>query len=141
MPEPKKRAPRKAAPKAAPKAEEESQPQCPVRIGDRALVMVDVFELDGVMYRAPKSPSAALVLTYLRGVRGAHQLKKAAARNAALAEATEAYVIGILGADAWTALGESPLVTIEDVAAVVKKVSEDIGLPAVETFTGAQGNS
>lgn len=132
---------RKAPAKPAVPVEDEAPAVGPVRIGSRKLELVDVFELDGTMYRAPKEPSAALVFEYLFQVQRAQRLKSERARNLALIDAGETYVKAIIGPDAWQALGESPLVTAEDVAAVIDKVSKEIAFPAVDKLTGAAGNS
>lgn len=118
---------------------EEPRPVGPVRIGARPSANIDVFELDGVMYRAPAEPSAALVIEYLRQVRKAQKLK-GAAQTLAQAEALENFVVAILGAEAWQTLGESPDVTVSDVSAVVEKIATEIAFPAVQKFVGASGN-
>lgn len=133
--------PRKRAPKAEEPDEEPARPVGPVRIGGRAPVMVDVFELDGVMYQAAKEPSAMLVYDYLQQLRKAYRLKNAQHRSVAVADASESYIKAILGDEAWQALRESPEVSADDVAAVIDKVGAEIGLPAVEKVTGALGNS
>lgn len=133
---------KRAAPKVAePEEPVEERPAGPVRIGNRAPVMVDIFELDGVMYQAPAEPSAVLVHDYLQQLRKAYRLKNATHRSVAVADASEGYIKAILGEDAWQALRESPQVTADDVAAVINKVSAEIGLPAVEKITGALKNS
>lgn len=133
---------KRAAPKAAdPQETVEERPVGPVRIGNRAPAMVDVFELAGVMYQAPAEPSALLVHDYLQQLRKAYRLKNATHRSSAIADASESYIKAILGDEAWQALRESPLVTATDVAAVIDKIGSEIGLPAVEKVTGALGNS
>lgn len=110
--------PRKATAKApAPETEpaaladlDADGPIEPVRIGKRGRTpnpMVDLFELDGRMYRIPSKPSPALILRFQRDL-----------RKQGRDEAVANLLTTLLGQEALDALAESPEVQEEDVADV-----------------------
>lgn len=105
----------------------------PVRIGKRGRTpnpMVDLFELDGVMYQVPEKPSPVVTLKFLREARD---------RRIGVDKATENLLMALLGRDALDALAESPEVTEEDVADVFKIVGH-IAFGALRRMREAQGN-
>lgn len=79
----------------------------PVKMGKTAREMVDVFELDGKMYRVPKRINPMLTMRWQREARTVGQYA-----------ATENLLLTLLGQDAVDALAESPEVDEEDIAKV-----------------------
>lgn len=112
----------------------------PVRIGKRGRTpnpMVDLFELDGVMYQIPSAPPPILVFRYQQDVLRAMRVKDDKRREAAHYEATTKFLTSLLGQEAMDALAESPDTTEEDIADVFAIVSRiAFGSKVME----AQGN-
>lgn len=84
----------------------------PIQIGKRGRTpnqLVDLFELDGVMYQIPEHPSPMLIFRFMREARD-----KKIGRDVAV----ENLFVALLGKDALDALSESPEVTAEDIADV-----------------------
>lgn len=106
----------------------------PVKIGKRGRTpnpMLDLFEIDGVMYRVPAKPSPALMLTFFREARNKKVGKDAAVEN---------LLLGMIGEDGMAALMASPEVTDEDMADILTIVSH-IAFGTLSKLTGASGNS
>lgn len=115
----------------------------PVKIGQRGRTpnpMVDLFELDGVMYQIPSKPPPMLTFRYQRAVNGAQRIKDAKRRKAATDKATEDFLVSLLGREALDALAESPETEDEDIADVFAIVAH-IGFGSPSRAEEAQGNS
>lgn len=101
-----------------------------VRIGQRQVKMVDLFELDGHVHRIPAKPSAALIIRFMRQCRNPKIGADLAVEN---------LLISLIGQEAWDALADSPEVTSEDVADVLYIVAH-IAAGEVQKLRAASGN-
>lgn len=145
-PAPRKRAPRKP-PTATPAggaaaAEAASSATGPVDIDSSdqsAVPMVDLFKLDGVMYRVPAEPPAGLVFGWQKSTLDAQAKKGRAAQRAAQNHANVQYLTAFIGEDAYAALTSSPKVSQEHIADIFAKAG-DLAFGAVDKLEATQGN-
>lgn len=84
-----------------------------VRIGKRGRTpnpVVDLFDLDGVMYQIPSRPSPAMLMVFFREARN---------KRIGTSVATENLLMNMIGEEAMAALVASPEVTEQDMADIL----------------------